>query len=163
MGYCKKDVTPLLTHWSYIFLARTYRCFHCPCMHIAQPCILFESIPIFPGPISLCDLWDSRTFHLPSVTSPAQGLSDQQNFHWVPKFTEIHMLIVSFKSVQTHMQNVIMIGYDISNLSDDNFLGIGNSILIYQVRSLQRTHFTEYCSLGWQYDMPQNELCIFVM
>ena len=23
MGYCKKDVTPLLTHWSYIFLALT--------------------------------------------------------------------------------------------------------------------------------------------
>ena len=25
MGYCKKDVTPLLTHWSYIFLALTHR------------------------------------------------------------------------------------------------------------------------------------------
>ena len=24
MGYCKKDVTPLLTHWSYIFLAITH-------------------------------------------------------------------------------------------------------------------------------------------
>ena len=24
MGLCKKDVTPLLTHWSYIFLALTY-------------------------------------------------------------------------------------------------------------------------------------------
>ena len=23
MGYCKKDVTPLLTHWSYVFLALT--------------------------------------------------------------------------------------------------------------------------------------------
>ena len=25
MGECKKDVTPLLTHWSYIFLALTHR------------------------------------------------------------------------------------------------------------------------------------------
>ena len=25
MGWCKKDVTPLLTHWSYIFLALTHR------------------------------------------------------------------------------------------------------------------------------------------
>ena len=25
MGECKKDVTPLLTHWSYFFLALTYR------------------------------------------------------------------------------------------------------------------------------------------
>ena len=25
MGLCKKDVTPLLTHWSYVFLARTHR------------------------------------------------------------------------------------------------------------------------------------------
>ena len=24
MGYCKKDVTPLLTHWSYVFLALTH-------------------------------------------------------------------------------------------------------------------------------------------
>ena len=24
IGYCKKDVTPLLTHWSYIFLALTH-------------------------------------------------------------------------------------------------------------------------------------------
>ena len=24
MGQCKKDVTPLLTHWSYVFLALTY-------------------------------------------------------------------------------------------------------------------------------------------
>ena len=27
MGKCKKDVTPLLTHWSYVFLALTHRCF----------------------------------------------------------------------------------------------------------------------------------------
>ena len=25
MGQCKKDVTPLLTHWSYVFLALTHR------------------------------------------------------------------------------------------------------------------------------------------
>ena len=25
MGLCKKDVTPLLTHWSYVFLALTHR------------------------------------------------------------------------------------------------------------------------------------------
>ena len=25
MGYCKKDVTPLLTHWSYVFLTLTHR------------------------------------------------------------------------------------------------------------------------------------------
>ena len=25
MGHCKKDVTPLLTHWSYVFLAITHR------------------------------------------------------------------------------------------------------------------------------------------
>ena len=25
MGYCKKDVTPLLTHWSYVFLALPYQ------------------------------------------------------------------------------------------------------------------------------------------
>ena len=25
MGWCKKDITPLLTHWSYVFLAPTYR------------------------------------------------------------------------------------------------------------------------------------------
>ena len=24
MGYCKKDITPLLTHWSYVFLALTH-------------------------------------------------------------------------------------------------------------------------------------------
>ena len=24
-GYCKKDVTPLLTHWSYAFLALTHQ------------------------------------------------------------------------------------------------------------------------------------------
>ena len=28
MDYCKKDLTPLLTHWSYIFLALTYQCDH---------------------------------------------------------------------------------------------------------------------------------------
>ena len=26
MGLCKKDVTPLLTHWSYIFLALSHGC-----------------------------------------------------------------------------------------------------------------------------------------
>ena len=26
MGWCKKDVTPLLTHWSYTFLALNHRC-----------------------------------------------------------------------------------------------------------------------------------------
>ena len=31
MGYCKKDVTPLLTHWSYVFLALTHRHFE---MHV---------------------------------------------------------------------------------------------------------------------------------
>ena len=25
LGYCKNDVTPLLTHWSYVFLALTHR------------------------------------------------------------------------------------------------------------------------------------------
>ena len=55
----------LTKYRTHIFLALTHQCFHCPCMHIAQPCILLESIPIFPGPISFCDLWDSRTFHLP--------------------------------------------------------------------------------------------------
>ena len=25
MGECKKDVTPLLTHWSYVFLALNHR------------------------------------------------------------------------------------------------------------------------------------------
>ena len=25
LGYCKKDITPLLTHWSYVFLALTQR------------------------------------------------------------------------------------------------------------------------------------------
>ena len=25
MGYCKKDVTPLLTHWSYVFIALNHR------------------------------------------------------------------------------------------------------------------------------------------
>ena len=29
MGYCNKDVTLLLMHWSYIFLALTYRCKNC--------------------------------------------------------------------------------------------------------------------------------------
>ena len=28
MGLCEKDVTPLLTHWSYVFLALTHRCFN---------------------------------------------------------------------------------------------------------------------------------------
>ena len=28
MGWCKKDITPLLTHWSYIFLALTHRNVH---------------------------------------------------------------------------------------------------------------------------------------
>ena len=26
LAKCKKDVTPLLTHWSYVFLALTHRC-----------------------------------------------------------------------------------------------------------------------------------------
>ena len=30
MGWCKKDVTPLLTHWSYVFLALTYGCVSFP-------------------------------------------------------------------------------------------------------------------------------------
>ena len=25
MGYCKKDITPLLSHWSYVFLALTHQ------------------------------------------------------------------------------------------------------------------------------------------
>ena len=28
MGYCKKDVTPVLYHWSYIFLALTHQYIH---------------------------------------------------------------------------------------------------------------------------------------
>ena len=28
MGWCNKDVTPLLTHWSYVFLALTHRYIH---------------------------------------------------------------------------------------------------------------------------------------
>ena len=33
MGWCKKDVTPLLTHWSYVFLALTHRyAVHVPCI-----------------------------------------------------------------------------------------------------------------------------------
>ena len=28
MGLCKKDITPLLTHWSYVFLALTHRYDH---------------------------------------------------------------------------------------------------------------------------------------
>ena len=31
MGKCKKDVTPLLTHWSYVFLAPTHRYAFCMC------------------------------------------------------------------------------------------------------------------------------------
>ena len=26
IGYCKKDVTPLLTYWSYVFFALNHRC-----------------------------------------------------------------------------------------------------------------------------------------
>ena len=35
MGYCKKDVTPLLTYWSYVFLALTHRYAsdHGACVH----------------------------------------------------------------------------------------------------------------------------------
>ena len=31
MGYCKKDVTPLLKHWSYVFLALAHR--YCTMLH----------------------------------------------------------------------------------------------------------------------------------
>ena len=34
MGWCKKDVTPFLKHWSYVFLAQTYQCL--PCAHCNQ-------------------------------------------------------------------------------------------------------------------------------
>ena len=33
LGYCKKDVTPLLTHWSYVFLALTHRYILCSSCH----------------------------------------------------------------------------------------------------------------------------------
>ena len=29
MTQCKKDVTPVLTHWSYVFLALTHQCLFC--------------------------------------------------------------------------------------------------------------------------------------
>ena len=42
MGECKKDVTPLLTHWSYVFLALTHR--HFPFQtHITPLTVLYSS------------------------------------------------------------------------------------------------------------------------
>ena len=38
MGQCKKDVTPLLTHWSYVFLALTHR--YVPVNPIGSGCSL---------------------------------------------------------------------------------------------------------------------------
>ena len=38
MDYCKKDITPLLTHWSYVFLALSHRCiFHITSHLMKQP------------------------------------------------------------------------------------------------------------------------------
>ena len=46
MGYCKKDITPVLTHWSYIFLALTQhlmlsaQCNTCACHESIAVCVL---------------------------------------------------------------------------------------------------------------------------
>ena len=50
MGWCKKDVTPLLTHWSYLFLALTQRC-----------------IPEEPGQYHWC--WSPGPFRRKAISS----------------------------------------------------------------------------------------------
>ena len=46
MGYCKKDVTPLLLHWSYVFLALTHRyvVWHCELFNVLWLCLHCEFI-----------------------------------------------------------------------------------------------------------------------
>ena len=48
MGLCKKDVTPLLTHWSYVFLALTHRynLLSDWCNHLSMPNCGFDSSKI---------------------------------------------------------------------------------------------------------------------
>ena len=57
MGLCKKDITPLLTHWSYVFLAITHRN---DILHIAQVSMhWFLVLPVMLG-IGLKNKIDSR-------------------------------------------------------------------------------------------------------
>ena len=43
-GKCKKIVTPLLTHWSYIFLALTHQCMD---SKFRSPFVIYKGIPNF--------------------------------------------------------------------------------------------------------------------
>ena len=57
IGWCKKDVTPLLMHWSYVFLALTHWYMHYPqsvltvCPFSSQVSITFDPFSILPVPL----------------------------------------------------------------------------------------------------------------
>ena len=54
MGECKKDVTPLLTHWSYIFLAQTHR---------IRPACIPKTRHCWPCHCSACTAMSAGCFH----------------------------------------------------------------------------------------------------
>ena len=55
MGWCKKDVTPLLTYWSFVFLALTHRNNLCHCSKLLFPNQWWHVIRYLK--MSLCNYW----------------------------------------------------------------------------------------------------------
>ena len=56
MGYCKKDVTPLLTHWSCVFLALIHRIGYANFCSISKFPLLFSIRRTREGSIFICQL-----------------------------------------------------------------------------------------------------------
>ena len=66
MGYCKKDVTPLLTHWSYIFLELTHACHIFIIMAAAADLVMLGTMV---SAMLVCTLKEQLTAHIARVFS----------------------------------------------------------------------------------------------
>ena len=84
MGKCKKDITPLLTHWSYNFLALTHRY-----KNVELPLgVLF----IYMGPVDLLTIYAKlRVVHGPGMpgTFPPPPWVSVPDMHHVTCVTHV--------------------------------------------------------------------------
>ena len=122
MGECKKDVTPLLTHWSYVFLALTYRSYIYNGNHVPGKTSLYiETEPRSP----------TNGATLPQQTRHQAKLwpTSRWKFHWQSKFDGINFFKYDNSVIKSctndngsavktirHMWNLVDRGWPISNV-----------------------------------------------
>ena len=109
LGECKKDITPLLTHWSYVFLALTHRYEDWKPLDEVYRCLIFTGVvwtrmrllmivsangpggyywDCYPDILaifnSLLGRWDTHSFHV-HVADPQMGYRDLSTWQGTKK------------------------------------------------------------------------------